>query len=399
MDALAELGIDREAYLRTIPVDARLPWDHIDVGLAPGFLAKEYRRALANRLSPPCGKPFRAKVHHTNVEDAAADTKRLVCFDCGIACDLTRMREERIEFLTKLEAFHRPEPAAPGRLPGDTPGGPGEPAVTAPVPPSPPGRRVVRARERRPRTAIRNGRSARYRLLFTKLGSSRYLSHLDLVRLLPRVFRRADLPMTYSLGFHPKPKLTFSPALTLGWGSRGELLDIHLEGETEKDGLLERLNRAVPEGIEFLAARRLEERDCPLPRVVQAAEYSVEVPPGDGPLSTALERLETIRSGRPVEILRGKTPEAGPIEVSAAILSARLDGARLGLVVRLDVPPCPRPDDLASWLCGVRVFPHAIERAGLWHVPAGGGPLLSPLDLEAIRGGWLGRSRGAVSIA
>ena len=42
--------------VQELPVGGRLPWDHIDVGLAPGFLAREYRRALAGRLSPPCGK-------------------------------------------------------------------------------------------------------------------------------------------------------------------------------------------------------------------------------------------------------------------------------------------------------------------------------------------------------
>jgi radical SAM-linked protein len=371
MEGLEELGIDKHAYLRTIPIDARLPWDHIDVGLAPGFLAKEYQRALKDRLSPPCGKPFRAKVHPTNVEDAAADKKRLVCFDCGIACDLTKMREERIEFLTKLGALRRPDAAADGEMPA----GPEEV-------------RAIRARNRRPRTAITNRASTRYRLLFTKLGRSRYLSHLDLVRLLPRIFRRAALPMSYSLGFHPKPRLTFSPALALGWGSRGELLDIHIEGEADPEGILARLNRSAPEGLEFLAARRLEDADAPLPRVVQVAEYAVDLPDGRGPLATALERLESIRSGLAVEILRGKAPEAGPIEVSGAILSAEIDDARrrLRIAIRLDAPPCPRPDDLSSWLCGVRVRPAGIERVGLWHFREAGAGLVSPLDLEAIRG-------------
>src|SRR6185436_7990930 len=89
-----------------------------------GFLLKEYRKALKDRLSPPCGKPFRAIVHHTNLKDALADHKRLICYDCGVACDMTAMREERIAFLTTLGA-HEPrvakEPSAPVRSPGRTP--------------------------------------------------------------------------------------------------------------------------------------------------------------------------------------------------------------------------------------------------------------------------------------
>src|SRR5262249_43355779 len=135
MRGLEELGIDKYTYLRTIPLDARLPWDHIDVGLAPDFLAKEYQRALRNRLSPPCGKPFRAKVHHTNLEEAVADQRRLVCFDCGIACDMSKMREERIQFLTRLEAF-RPE----------------KPSSTPPLEPM----SALRERQKRPRTTLVN---------------------------------------------------------------------------------------------------------------------------------------------------------------------------------------------------------------------------------------------------
>src|SRR5688500_9883995 len=92
-------------YLGTIPVSARLPWDHLDIGLEDGFLAREYRKALHDRLSPPCGKVAGTFIHHTNVTDAAADARRLVCYDCGVACDLSRMREQRIEFLGKLGAF------------------------------------------------------------------------------------------------------------------------------------------------------------------------------------------------------------------------------------------------------------------------------------------------------
>ena len=56
-------------YLGTIPVTARLPWDHIDIGLEPDFLVKEYRKALKDRLSPPCGKPFKQLLHPNNVAD------------------------------------------------------------------------------------------------------------------------------------------------------------------------------------------------------------------------------------------------------------------------------------------------------------------------------------------
>src|SRR5690606_22562588 len=62
LQALKDAEIEPERYTRTIPVDARLPWDHIDIGMEPDFLATEYRKALRSRVSPPCGKPFGAQV-------------------------------------------------------------------------------------------------------------------------------------------------------------------------------------------------------------------------------------------------------------------------------------------------------------------------------------------------
>src|SRR5215510_1796750 len=106
--ALDAHGVDTSAYLGTRPVTARLPWDHIDVGLEDGFLLAEYRKALKGRASPPCGKVAGMLIHHTNLEDADPDRRRLVCYDCGVACDLSKMREDRLVALRALGAATRP---------------------------------------------------------------------------------------------------------------------------------------------------------------------------------------------------------------------------------------------------------------------------------------------------
>src|SRR5262245_13074222 len=105
-DALAAHGVDIAAYLGTRPVTARLPWDHIDVGLEDGFLLGEYRKALKGRASPPCGKVAGMLIHHTNLADAEPDRRKLVCYDCGVACDLSKMREDRLVALRALGAEH-----------------------------------------------------------------------------------------------------------------------------------------------------------------------------------------------------------------------------------------------------------------------------------------------------
>ncbi len=95
---------------------ARLPWNHIDIGLEPDFLAKEYRKALKDRLSPPCGKPYKKLLHPSSVAAAEAGAKdKLVCYDCGVACDLDAMKAERLFYLRRMNAWGgaAPPPVAP----------------------------------------------------------------------------------------------------------------------------------------------------------------------------------------------------------------------------------------------------------------------------------------------
>ena len=109
IDEAREGGLEIDRYLGTIPVTARLPWDHIDIGLEPSFLAQEYRKALKDRLSPPCGKIYKRLLHPNNVADAEALAgKKLVCYDCGVACDLDQMKAERLYYLRRMNAWTPP---------------------------------------------------------------------------------------------------------------------------------------------------------------------------------------------------------------------------------------------------------------------------------------------------
>ena len=68
--------------------------------------AKEYRKALKDRLSPPCGKPFKKLLHPSSVAAAeAAAAAKLICYDCGVACDLGAMKQERLFYLRRMNAW------------------------------------------------------------------------------------------------------------------------------------------------------------------------------------------------------------------------------------------------------------------------------------------------------
>jgi radical SAM-linked protein len=191
-------------------------------------------------------------VHHTNVEEAEADGKKLVCYDCGIACDMEAMREERLVKLGGLGAVEKPAPRAP----------------SAPISP----------KERQKVVTPEQGPLARVRLSYTRLGRLAFSSHLDMVRLMPRLFRRAGLPLYYSRGYHPKPLMTFGPSLRLGVASLSEFLDLKLRGEAleeplDADTLIARLNDVSLEGLTFEKATILGPRDPALSKLVDEIEY------------------------------------------------------------------------------------------------------------------------------
>ena len=91
------------------------------------------------------------------------------------------------------------------------------------------------------------------RALFEKTGNAIYISHLDLMRVFQRAFKRAGLSLTHTKGFNPRPSVSIALPLSLGVESRCELLDFELEGEKiPNEEILARLNSALVSGIKVL---------------------------------------------------------------------------------------------------------------------------------------------------
>jgi radical SAM-linked protein len=179
------VGLDFYAHRRR-PLDEVLPWDRIDCGVTKAYLQAQL--AAARSL--------------TEVPDCVLEA----CSDCG-ACDQVRLKNR----------IH---------LPADYPRAPAAEARPEPSP-------------------LRS----RVRLRYTKLGRVVALSHLETMHALLRAFRRARLPMAFSQGYHPKPKVSFGPALPVGVESRCELIDLDLVGEVEAEEVEARLRPQLPEGL------------------------------------------------------------------------------------------------------------------------------------------------------
>lgn len=115
----------------------------------------------------------------------------------------------------------------------------------------------------------------RIQITFTKQGALRYTGHLDLHKLWERAARRADLPLAYSQGFHPQPKMSIAAALPLGFSSRCEVLDMRLERDIPLEGLRDKLQATLPTGIQVLSIEQTDDRGPALQTQVVSAEYEV----------------------------------------------------------------------------------------------------------------------------
>jgi len=113
------------------------------------------------------------------------------------------------------------------------------------------------------------------RAKFTKGEDIKYISHLDLMRLFERAFRRANLPLKYSEGFNPHPKFSFATALSLGTSSDGEYMDIEFNQEISIEDFTKRINEVLPEGIKIIKAAFLDEKDS-IMSLIRWSNYAVK---------------------------------------------------------------------------------------------------------------------------
>jgi radical SAM family uncharacterized protein/radical SAM-linked protein len=273
-----------DAWLKDIPLYAPLIWDHLDSLVTKDFQVRELKRALAGKFSPACEKPFkRFGEDRVDWGDPVKDKGRpYVCYACGLDCDLEAIKNERHEAWRNIHVAGISTLADEREKGGEGErerGGRGERANG--------GESVnrfdalnvaqlVELSKANPATAG-EVTSVKYRCAYKKLGEFRYLSALDLTRTFTRVFARARIPLKYSQGFHPTPLISFGPALPVGMESAEEWMDFETIIKVPPDELLARLNKELPEDLQFITIREVDPRSPALFNLISAAEYSVSL--------------------------------------------------------------------------------------------------------------------------
>ena len=120
-------------------------------------------------------------------------------------------------------------------------------------------------------------RKQRFRVWFGKVGDMALVGHLDLLRLFDRVVRRADLPISFTGGFHPNPRISLANALPLGVTSTGEIADFELTELMDIDDFRQKLAATLPENIPIYRVEPIDLKAPSANQLLEAAEYLITV--------------------------------------------------------------------------------------------------------------------------
>ena len=218
-------GIDEHFYTtRNRGKDEIFPWDHIDTGVDRSFLWEEYQRGLTGDFTPDC--------------------RVANCQQCGVCPSkqppirIDTAADTRLNTLDKKSRISIP-PGGNDRLDNHPVG------------------------------------YHRIRVKFAKMGKGRFLSHLELLTVFLRALRRAGIPMRFSEGFHPLPRIVFGPALSVGLESRAEYVDLEIYGAIDCDELSKVLNWELPEWIRVLESKEIPLKSPSISDSMVGIRYSV----------------------------------------------------------------------------------------------------------------------------
>jgi radical SAM family uncharacterized protein/radical SAM-linked protein len=239
-EAMNLTGIDAVAFAaKSFGYSDFLPWDFIDIGVTKQFLWKEYQEALSGEITTDCRK---------------------ICHACGIGCSNTSDTQNSPVIAQALDTHQFPP-----------------------------------AFNRSPRQF----KPVKIRVEFSKTGRLRYLSHLELMTTFHRTMRRAGVPLEFSKGFHPAPKISFGPPLGVGVTGLSEYFDMEITPPFDLLLNTNKLNGMLPEGLAIKDMSVLPAKEISLNSFIRRYEYMIK--------STAYSHVQKFLSEKEVNSAREKS--------------------------------------------------------------------------------------------
>jgi len=223
-----------------------LAWEHIDTGIKPTFLLKERKRAFEGKITGDC--------------------RSGACHSCGV-CDF-----DRLQPVTFTDCS------------------------------------LIWGEENTNHVEEKSDSTTKYLVTFKKMGAARFLGHLEMVKIFIRSLRRARIPLKYSRGFHPMPKISFGDTLPMGMQSEEERMVVALDEAMEPETLTLRIKEQFPDGLEITGCTTLDKKTSGSEAVQE--RYHIELRDGffnQKDLDSFFEKSEikiekTNKKGKPVVV-------------------------------------------------------------------------------------------------
>lgn len=296
--------IDPEIFTRQLDPEENLPWDHIQKGVAKAYLKKEYQRSLESLITQDC--------------------RQTVCHSCGM------MKQPACQEILNSDEREQREPVSKPTT-----------DITEELNYGRSLRRVKTHVEPTARTV---------RLKYQKSTEIRFTSHLDLITIFERAFRRAEVKLVFSQGFHPHPKLAYSPPLAMGYTSDAEYIDVQYYHDRGKD-VKTLLNQVLPAGLKILESKYLIGKNPSLASIINLAKYEIT-------LSKTLDqsylnqKIEEFLSRDQIVVNRNRGNDTQAVEIRpfVASIKANADGVTLELSLKFDQGKTARVSEVLSEL-------------------------------------------------
>ncbi len=207
-------NVEYGLYLEALDRKAVLPWDHIDTGIKKSHLLQELDKALKEERTLSC-----------------LDNRCDLCQGCNLSPLLEREFQEQIEIPSGPHSFF--------------------------------GRKTQNI--------------FRYRAVYSKCKTAKFISHLDLSNIIQRTFRRAGISVVHSEGFHPKMVISYLPALPLGMEGKAEIVEFKSQYQFNEDEFVSHVNKFLPAGVKFLSLKKFKTFKPRLNEEIKTLVYSVDL--------------------------------------------------------------------------------------------------------------------------
>jgi len=287
--AFVEADMDPSFYTaRPRDMDEALPWDHLDSRVSKKFLQQERSKAFQGIQTPDC--------------------RRASCNGCGVCFGLDNL-SNRIG----SDANHFPK--------------------------------TLRATEKLADTSFP---IRRFRIRFSKFDQAKFLGHLEMTRLLLRAFRRARIPLVFSQGFHPMPRVSFGPPLPVGYESFAEFLDIQVQGRFYTEEAAAAIQAVLPFGVQIMEIQEISLKSPSIFDMLQKVIYKIHFPDSARPSSEPGERFSQAEN---FPVFWTKKNRNVDLKAFVDSLSVE-DGSHLKMVLRSDREGLMRPEEALDFIFG-----------------------------------------------